>query len=91
MKPAGRNGSSLDALKGRQPQHGERVAALAAFGERLYVKVLIYMYIFQDCQGCQLSVPRWLAALVGSLWGLTSAVGSNAIGPPDLDDMGPVT
>jgi hypothetical protein len=89
MKPAGRNSSSLEA--GRQPQHGERVAALAAFGERLHVKVLIYMYIFQDCQGCQLSVPRWLAALVGSLRNLTSAVSSKALSPPDLDNVGPVT
>jgi hypothetical protein len=42
--------------------HGECLAPLAAFGESLSDKVLIYKTIFQGCQGCQLSLPgtlRW--------------------------------
>jgi hypothetical protein len=59
-----RGSSGGETFEGSQLHHGECVAALAVFGEYLYVKVLIYMYIFQDRQGCQLSLPRgWQSSL----------------------------
>jgi hypothetical protein len=60
------------------------VAALAACGEWPYVKVLIYIYFFQGCQDCQLSVPGPLRA---QLWHSSKAAAGHALASAP-DNMG---
>jgi hypothetical protein len=61
--------SPKDAKRIAEECQRENLAALASFGECPYVKVLIYIYLFEEYEGCQLFLPGTLRRLLGTLRG----------------------